>query len=140
MDWNRAVCHTQLRAHWQATQLNHRALGEPIADDMINLRGLVSAPLSPRERGRFWVAGAGIPSEDATNLDKEEERIVNQPNPIEMQNYLSGVDYPCGRDQLIEHARGQGADEATLDHLRQIPDRNYDGPDAVSAEFSATAR
>lgn len=63
-----------------------------------------------------------------------------QPNPIQMQKYLSGVDYPCGRDQLIEHARGKGADQQTLDHLRQIPDRTYDGPDAVSAEFSTAAR
>lgn len=65
---------------------------------------------------------------------------MGQPNPIKMQKYLSGIDYPCGRDQLIEHARGQGADEETLRHLREIPDRSYDGPNAVSAEFSATAR
>lgn len=63
-----------------------------------------------------------------------------QPNPIQMQKYLSGVDYPCGRDQLIEHARGKGADQQTLDHLHQIPDRTYNGPDAVSAEFSTAAR
>lgn len=61
---------------------------------------------------------------------------MSQPNPIKMQKYLSGVDYPCGRDDLVAHARDQGADDEVLDHLRNIPDRTYDGPNAVSAEFS----
>ncbi|WP_019813462.1 DUF2795 domain-containing protein [Saccharomonospora saliphila] len=61
---------------------------------------------------------------------------MSQPNPIQMQKYLSGVDYPCSRDDLVRHARDQGADDEVLDHLRNIPDRTYDGPNAVSAEFS----
>lgn len=28
--------------------------------------------------------------------------------------------------------------EDVLNHLRQLPDREYDGPNAVSAEFSRT--
>lgn len=28
-------------------------------------------------------------------------------NPIQMQKYLSGVDYPCDRDKLVAHARSQ---------------------------------
>lgn len=58
------------------------------------------------------------------------------PNPIQMQKYLAGVNYPCSRANLVEHARGKGADDEVLDHLRAIPDRTYDGPNAVSAEFS----
>ncbi|MFJ8819724.1 DUF2795 domain-containing protein [Amycolatopsis thermoflava] len=60
------------------------------------------------------------------------------PNPIQMQKFLSGVDYPCTRDKLVDHAQSQGAPEDVLDHLRQLPDREYDGPNAVSAEFTRT--
>jgi len=35
---------------------------------------------------------------------------------------------------LVEHAEQQGADEEVLDVLRQIPEREYDGPNAVSHE------
>ncbi|WP_019808245.1 DUF2795 domain-containing protein [Saccharomonospora halophila] len=61
---------------------------------------------------------------------------MSQPDPIRMQKYLSGVDYPAGRDDLVRHAQDEGADDEVLDHLRTIPDRTYDGPNAVSAEFS----
>lgn len=57
-------------------------------------------------------------------------------NPIQMQKFLSGIDYPCEKDKLVEHARSQGADDAVLSGLEQIPDRTYDGPNAVSEAFS----
>lgn len=61
---------------------------------------------------------------------------MNAPNPIQMQKFLAGVDYPCDKQSLIEHARSKGADEPVLSRLRQIPDRTYDGPNAVSKAFS----
>lgn len=60
------------------------------------------------------------------------------PNPIEMQKYLSGVDYPCDRDGLVEHARGKGAPQEVVQHLEALPNREYDGPNAVSKEYSNT--
>jgi hypothetical protein len=61
---------------------------------------------------------------------------VSKPNPIQMQKFLAGVDYPADRDTLIEHARSQGADDDVLQGLSQLPDRSFDGPNAVSAEYS----
>jgi hypothetical protein len=55
-------------------------------------------------------------------------------NPIQLQKFLAGVDYPATRDQLIEHARGRGADENALNTLERLPDRSFDGPNAVSEE------
>jgi len=57
-------------------------------------------------------------------------------NPIQMQKYLSGVDYPCSRDELVEHAKSQAADDAVLRGLGAMPDRTFDGPNAVSKEFA----
>ena len=55
-------------------------------------------------------------------------------NPIQLQKHLSGVDYPAGKQDLIDTAREQGADEEALSTLERLPDREYDGPNAVSAE------
>ncbi len=57
-------------------------------------------------------------------------------NPVHAQEFLEGMDYPARKQELVEHAEQQGADENVLEVLRQIPDREYDGPNAVSKEFS----
>ena len=62
--------------------------------------------------------------------------MADSPNPIQMQKYLSGVSYPASRDDLVRHAEQQGADEEVLENLRTMPDREYNGPNAVSQEFS----
>lgn len=58
---------------------------------------------------------------------------------IEVQKHLSGMDYPASRERLIEHARKNGAGDDILGALRQLPDREYDGPNAVSKEMSRVA-
>ena len=60
---------------------------------------------------------------------------MSKPNPIELQKYLSGVDYPAGRDELVSAAERNGADRETLDVVRGLPDRQYDGPSGVSKEI-----
>jgi hypothetical protein len=62
--------------------------------------------------------------------------MSDKPNPIQMQKFLGGIEYPASRDQLVEHARSQGADEAVIEGLKAIPDREYNGPNAVSQAFS----
>ncbi|MHA6794346.1 DUF2795 domain-containing protein [Pseudonocardia bannensis] len=60
-------------------------------------------------------------------------------NPIQLQKFLRGMDYPARRDELVRHAEQQGADQQVLDALRRIPDREYDGPNAVSAAVADVA-
>jgi hypothetical protein len=57
------------------------------------------------------------------------------PNPIQVQKFLRGVDYPASKDELVRRAKDNGADETVLEALRALPDRRYDGPNAVSQEF-----
>jgi hypothetical protein len=64
---------------------------------------------------------------------------VNDFNPIKIQKFLSGVDYPADRDQLIQAAKSNGADKDTLERLRQLPDRSYDGPSGVSKELAKSS-
>jgi hypothetical protein len=70
----------------------------------------------------------------------EEGAEMAQASFIEVQKCLSGMDYPASRDDLVEHAKGNGADDHLVDLLRQIPDREYDGPNAVSQEVAAESR
>jgi hypothetical protein len=58
--------------------------------------------------------------------------MANKTNPIELQKHLSGIDYPATKDTLVSTARDQGAGHDLLDALKKIPDRQYDGPNAVS--------
>lgn len=57
-------------------------------------------------------------------------------NAIEVQKYLSGVDYPAGRDELVSHAEGSGAPDEVVELLRGIEDRSYDGPSGVSSQLA----
>lgn len=63
---------------------------------------------------------------------------MTKPNPVQMQKFLGGIDYPASRDDLVAHAERSGADEAVLSQLRELPDRSYDGPNAVSQAYAKT--
>jgi hypothetical protein len=63
--------------------------------------------------------------------------MADMPNPIEVQKHLGGMDYPVSKDTILETAKKSGADQSILDALGNIPDRQYDGPNAISHELSA---
>ena len=58
------------------------------------------------------------------------------PNPIQIQKFLGGIDYPASRDTLVEHAQESGADGEILSALENLPDKEYDSPTAVSSAIS----
>jgi hypothetical protein len=58
-----------------------------------------------------------------------------QPNPIELQKALGGMDYPASKEDLVKHAEGKGADDEVLSFLRNLPDKNYETPAAVNKEM-----
>jgi hypothetical protein len=64
---------------------------------------------------------------------------MNDPNPIRIQKALSGVDYPADREELIQAAESNGADKDTLEQLRHLPQRSYEGPSGVSKELSKSS-
>ncbi|GAA3696012.1 DUF2795 domain-containing protein [Nonomuraea antimicrobica] len=58
--------------------------------------------------------------------------MTTAPNPIDLQKHLSGVDYPATKEDLIRAARKHNASDAIVKALQAMPDRQYDGPNAVS--------
>jgi hypothetical protein len=53
-------------------------------------------------------------------------------NPIQLQKHLKGVDYPASKEQLVQYAQKQGADENAISVLQQLPDEEYESPTDVS--------
>ncbi len=49
----------------------------------------------------------------------------------EVQKALKGADYPASRDDLVELARGNGADDDLVTALSGMDKSSFDGPSAV---------
>ncbi|GAA5534887.1 DUF2795 domain-containing protein [Deinococcus aluminii] len=53
-------------------------------------------------------------------------------NPIQLQKHLKGVDYPASKQDLVQAAEQNGADENVRAALDQLPDEQYQTPADVS--------
>ncbi len=53
-------------------------------------------------------------------------------NPVQLQKYLKGLDYPASKDEIVGHAERHGADQNALGTLRRLPDEKYQTPADVS--------
>jgi hypothetical protein len=53
-------------------------------------------------------------------------------NPIQLQKFLGGVDYPADKGTLVERARSNGADDEVLRTLRELPMERFNSPNDVS--------
>jgi hypothetical protein len=62
--------------------------------------------------------------------------MADTPNPIQIQKFLGGMDYPVSKDTILETAKKEGADDNVLDALGRIPDGEYDAPTAISKAIS----
>ena len=60
----------------------------------------------------------------------------DQPIAIQAQKYLGGLDYPASAADIAKKAEGSGAPDNVLQALRDLPDREYDSPTAVSKALS----
>jgi len=58
-------------------------------------------------------------------------------NPIQVQKYLKGVDYPASKKTLLEKAKSMGADDNICASLEQLPDEDFQTPADVSQAFGA---
>lgn len=53
-------------------------------------------------------------------------------NPIEIQKFLKGMDYPARKDDLIKHARSNGAKKEVLSILEELQGNEFNSPAEVS--------
>lgn len=53
-------------------------------------------------------------------------------NPVQVQKFLKGMDYPANKQEVLHHAKQQGADENVCSTLEQLPDEDFETPADVS--------
>ncbi|MGI5826466.1 MAG: DUF2795 domain-containing protein [Patescibacteria group bacterium] len=93
---------------------------------------------TPEEVGQKPMAQKGKATQGQVNqgqfehTHEEDEPLVN---PIQIQRFLKNIDYPASRQDLINVAKKEGADENVIATLEHLPDREYDGPVGVSEEI-----
>ncbi len=56
----------------------------------------------------------------------------NRVNPVQVQKYLRGIDYPAKKNELVKRAREQGADQNVISTLESLPDQEFKTPKDVS--------
>ncbi|NMG68009.1 DUF2795 domain-containing protein [Azoarcus indigens] len=66
----------------------------------------------------------------------QEQSGGETPNPVQIQKFLGGLDYPVDKQAILGKAREQGADQRVMDALEQLPERAYDSPVSISREVS----
>jgi hypothetical protein len=71
---------------------------------------------------------------------ESKEATMAHANPIQIQKYLKGVDYPADKATLINTARKQGADESVCASLEQLPDEQFQTPADVSEAFKGPSQ
>jgi len=61
-------------------------------------------------------------------------------NPVQIQQFLKGVNYPARKEGLIENARNMGADQDVCASLEQLPDTFFETPADVSQALSGSLK
>lgn len=53
-------------------------------------------------------------------------------NPIQVQKFLKGINYPATKQAVLDHAKQQGADDPVCLTLERLPDKDFETPADVS--------
>ncbi|WP_138443980.1 DUF2795 domain-containing protein [Sinomonas susongensis] len=61
-------------------------------------------------------------------------------NPIQIQKFLQGVDYPADKQALVSAAKDNGADSNVVRAVEGIPERTYERPTEVSEAIVEAGR
>jgi len=53
-------------------------------------------------------------------------------SPARVEKFLGGVDYPCSKQDLVDTAIDNGADDDVVGMLRRMPGTSFDNPNEVT--------
>ena len=68
------------------------------------------------------------------------KKVATRSNPIQVEKFLKGADYPASRSVLIDLAKKNSADERTLTTLSFLPDQTFASTLEVSAAIGRVDR
>lgn len=52
-----------------------------------------------------------------------------------LQLYLKGIDYPAGKEEILQTARDNNAPDNVISFLERLPEKQYNYPTDVEKEF-----
>lgn len=53
-------------------------------------------------------------------------RGVGGGSPANVAQYLKGIDFPAGKEDLLRHAKKNHAEKAVLEQLERMPEEEYE--------------
>ncbi len=56
-------------------------------------------------------------------------------NPIQVEKYLKGIDFPASKQDLVQCAKENDAPEEVLSMLEQLSGKQYNSPVDITKEF-----
>lgn len=62
---------------------------------------------------------------------------MDKPNPIEIQKFLEGIDFPATKDDIIETAQNNDAGQEIFDLLEKLPEKEYQSLIEISQEIGS---
>jgi len=54
----------------------------------------------------------------------------------QLEQYLRGVDFPAGKQDIISAAKSNGAPDSVMSFMNRLPDKTYNHTTDVEQEFS----
>ncbi len=69
---------------------------------------------------------------DPAEGGESDEEMVN---PVQVEKFLKGMDYPVSKQDIIQKAEEEGADENVMETLNKLPERQYNSPVSISKEL-----
>jgi hypothetical protein len=63
---------------------------------------------------------------------------ADQGSTANVTHALKGIDFPASKQQLIDHAQKQNAEDVVMDELRSLPDQQYNTMADVMKGFGQT--
>lgn len=67
-------------------------------------------------------------TKEVINVADQQNRV----NPIQVEKYLGGIDYPTNKESLIEKAKEAGADDSIINALEQMLGDTFESPTDVT--------
>ncbi len=73
------------------------------------------------------------------DTEKRGEESGESISAAEIHQYLTGVDYPADKQEIVEVAKSNSAPDNVMSFLDRLPDQTYNTPAEVEEEFGKIA-
>ena len=115
---------------------------EVVTTERVEVREKASREEKPIKAEEVEKTGTAAETKTAgtTVVEERPETRMKAPahlSAADLQVYLKGMDYPAGRQDLIDRARKNNAPESVIATLEGFGDRTYRSPAEVSEEFGS---